>query len=189
MGFRLKFNLILAIVCGAAFLLAQHYVRLFLLEQADAEVRGQAHASMAIAIREHTTHELKPFFDAHQGNVFAPQGIPAFAARETMRRFNANYPGHVYREVALNPTNLQDLAQGRERQLVKAYRDGSLQGPYEQLVDTPQGKRLDLVRPFTIRDRACLACHGNPADAPPAMVAKYGADHGFGWKLGETIGA
>ena len=47
---------------------------------------------------------------------------------------------------------------------------------------------LDL-RPFQIKDKACLACHTTAAEAPPAMVKIYGSSNGFGWKHMEVIGA
>jgi protein-histidine pros-kinase len=54
---------------------------------------------------------------------------------------------------------------------------------------TPQGKSLYIARPFRIKDEACLSCHTSAEMAPPAMVKRYGADHGFGWKMNEVIGA
>jgi protein-histidine pros-kinase len=191
MGLRLKFNLILGIVCAVGFLLSQHYVHRFLLEQARDETSREARAvlGMALAIREHTTGQLQPYFNRLQSETFLPQGIPAFAARETMRLYNQRYPGHSYREVALNPTNPQDQALDWERQLIERYRRGELKGDYEQLVDTRTGTRLDLIRPLRVTDSACMVCHGQPADAPPSMLAKYGSNHGFGWRLGDVIGA
>ena len=46
-----------------------------------------------------------------------------------------------------------------------------------------------LAFPLTINSESCLECHSDPAVAPAAMLDLYGADYGFGWELGETIGA
>src|SRR3546814_4526871 len=32
-------------------------------------------------------------------------------------------------------------------------------------------------------------CHSTPANAPESMIQLYGSANGFGWNLGETIGA
>ena len=48
---------------------------------------------------------------------------------------------------------------------------------------------LSLSRPIRVTDQSCLACHSTPAAAPPTMVDLYGTANGFGWKLGETVGA
>ena len=34
-----------------------------------------------------------------------------------------------------------------------------------------------------------MECHSRPAAAPPAMIASYGTDHGFGWKPGSLVAA
>jgi len=36
---------------------------------------------------------------------------------------------------------------------------------------------------------ACLRCHDTAERAPPTMIAKYGSAGGFGWKVGEIVGA
>jgi diguanylate cyclase (GGDEF)-like protein len=46
---------------------------------------------------------------------------------------------------------------------------------------------MQIARP--VRPTAdCLTCHGAPADAPAAMRASYGDQHGFNWKVGEAVG-
>ena len=60
---------------------------------------------------------------------------------------------------------------------------------YSGVRDTPTGQYLFLSRPFKITKKGCLSCHSTPDVAPPAMVAKYGATNGFGWKHNEIVGA
>src|SRR5262249_56780149 len=55
--------------------------------------------------------------------------------------------------------------------------------------DTPTGQFLTFARPFRLTDKACLTCHSTPAAAPPTMVDLYGNANGFGWTLGDVIGA
>src|ERR1700691_1131560 len=38
-------------------------------------------------------------------------------------------------------------------------------------------------------DSSCLQCHSEPADAPPAILHKYGNVNGFGWKANEVVAA
>ena len=35
----------------------------------------------------------------------------------------------------------------------------------------------------------CMACHGNPADAPEQMKAIYGIDGGYHFQLGDVVAA
>ena len=45
-----------------------------------------------------------------------------------------------------------------------------------------------LAYPIRLINPKCLACHGEPEEAPAAMIEKYGDTAGFGWKLNEVIG-
>jgi protein-histidine pros-kinase len=55
--------------------------------------------------------------------------------------------------------------------------------------DTAGGKFLTLAHPLKIGGQVCLSCHSTPENAPATMVALYGSQNGFGWKLGEIVGA
>ena len=50
------------------------------------------------------------------------------------------------------------------------------------------GKVFYLAQPIRIEDAECLTCHSSPDRAPRAMLAKFGAVDGFGWKLHDTVG-
>jgi len=55
--------------------------------------------------------------------------------------------------------------------------------------DTPAGRALYIARPIKISDGACLRCHSTVEAAPRTLVDKYGPANGFGWQLGEVVGA
>ena len=55
--------------------------------------------------------------------------------------------------------------------------------------DAASGPTLNLARPITIKEDACLTCHNTPWAAPAALIKSYGTVNGFGWKPNETIGA
>ena len=48
---------------------------------------------------------------------------------------------------------------------------------------------LSLAHPIRVNDKSCLACHSTPEAAPTPMTDLYGTKNGFGWKLGEVVGA
>ena len=55
--------------------------------------------------------------------------------------------------------------------------------------ETPTGTALYIARPIVITNPACLSCHSTPDAAPRTLTDKYGPANGFGWQLGETVGA
>jgi acid phosphatase family membrane protein YuiD len=48
---------------------------------------------------------------------------------------------------------------------------------------------LFISRPIRIDKPSCLKCHGLSESAPPELVKRYGANNGFGWALGDVVGA
>ncbi|MBU2510021.1 DUF3365 domain-containing protein [bacterium] len=40
-----------------------------------------------------------------------------------------------------------------------------------------------------LAEQQCLTCHGDPTQAPDELIALYGTEHGFGYKVGDIVGA
>jgi protein-histidine pros-kinase len=100
-----------------------------------------------------------------------------------------SYPDFAYKEATLNPTNLRDKASDWEVDVVQKLRNTAGMKEFVGERDTATGRSLFIARPLTIKDPVCLGCHTTAADAPKTMVDIYGPNNGFGWKLGETVGA
>jgi protein-histidine pros-kinase len=94
----------------------------------------------------------------------------------------------MYREAALNPTSVADRAGPFEVDLIRQFRnDGSLE-EMRGILDQGGQRLFYLARPIQIKDAKCIICHDTPERAPKLMVAKYGPNNGFGWKLGDIVG-
>jgi HAMP domain-containing protein len=98
-------------------------------------------------------------------------------------------PDYTYREPALNPTNVNDRALDWEADLINGFRYDSSKQEEVLVRDTPAGRFLVLARPLKVSSQACLTCHSTPENAPATMLALYGSQNGFGWKLGEIVAA
>ena len=140
--------------------------------------------------RTYTTNQIKPLLQNEQVHIrtFLPETVPAFAATENFNYLHAAYPDYTYKEATLNPTNLRDRAVDWEADIINSFRNEPQKHEMIGERQTPTGNSLFLARPITA-DAPCLECHDTAANAPPALVRHYGSDHGFGWKLNETIGA
>ena len=82
-----------------------------------------------------------------------------------------------------------DRAEPWEADLINAFRQMPFQTELISERQTLAGAALSLARPIAITDNACLVCHSQPSAAPKSMIADYGSEHGFGWRLNEVIGA
>jgi HAMP domain-containing protein len=143
----------------------------------------------ASAVRSYTSDSIKPLLEQQMKVQFLPHSIPSFAAQANFKMLQKKLPDYTYREPTLNPTNLNDRAVEWEADIINDFRSDANKAESVVTRDTPMGRFLTLARPLKIGSQACLSCHSTPENAPPTMVALYGSQNGFGWKLGEIVGA
>ena len=190
MGLRLKFNLILLLICVLGLIITGYVSHDLLQRNARDEVLRNAGVMLeaALSIRGYTVSQITPLLP-HDSEKFHPQSVPAYSATEIMNSLAKKYPDYFYKEATLNPTNPRNRAVGWETDIVNAFRNNPERGEISGVRETPTGLSLYVARPFQIKDKACLYCHTTAAEAPPAMVKLYGSANGFGWKHMEVIGA
>ena len=191
MGLTAKFNLAIMAAFGIGLLVAAIVLELVAAKLARRQVLENARIMMTAAdgIRDYTTQHLVPLLPIEHDGKFVPENVPAFSAQTTFKNIHAAFAGYIYREPALNPSNLIDRAQDWEADIIRLFRDEPNRQELVLERDTPIGPTLNLARPITIRDDACLTCHSTPSAASAALTQTYGTANGFGWKLNETIGA
>lgn len=191
MKLLVKFNLIFFVVFGIGLAVAAYVSKTFLDRDARTEVVEQARLMMELTLstRQYTVAQVRPLLGAHADrDKFLPQTVPAFAATTTFGYLHTQYPQYTYKEATLNPTNLQDRATDWETDVVNIFRNNSAQKEFVGERNTPDGRSLFLARPIRA-DQSCEECHSTPAVAPAAMLRTYGSANGFGWKVGEVVGA
>lgn len=173
-------------LCGAT-------LSTFLRKGAQYEVTSTALMMMETmnSVREYTSLQVGPELVGQLNERFLPEVVPAYSARKVFEYFraNSNYKDFFYKEATLNPTNIRDKADGFETRIVERFR----QDPNNLEVHgfrRIQGREYFFIaRPITITQASCLECHSEPSRAPASMILYYGPDYGFGWQLGETVGA
>jgi HAMP domain-containing protein len=143
----------------------------------------------ASAIRAYTAESIKPLLEPLMKVQFLPHSIPSFAAQTNFKMVHQKLPDYKYREPTLNPTNLNDRALDWEADIINEFRNDRDRQEIVTARDTPTGRFLTLARPLKVGTPACLSCHSTAEVAPATMVALYGSQNGFGWKLGEIVGA
>lgn len=187
-----KFSLVFALVFGAGLAAAGFLSYRFLQDNARSQVLQEARLMMETmrSARNYTTVQIKPMLESLQARdrSFLPQTVPAYAATETFNYLRARYPDYAYKEAALNPTNPRDRAVDWEADVINSFRNHEGKKELVGERETPLGRSLFLAQPISA-DQPCLTCHDRPADAPPAMIRRYGRDNGFGWKLGTIVAA
>jgi HAMP domain-containing protein len=143
----------------------------------------------ASAIRSYTSESVSPLLQQQMKVEFLPYAIPSYAAQTNFRLVQRKLPEYSYREPTLNPTNPSDKATDWEADIINEFRNSPDKTELVTTRETPAGPFLTLARPLKVGSERCLVCHSTVEKAPPSMTALYGNQNGFGWKLGEIVGA
>ncbi len=191
MGLRMKFNLVLLLAFAIGLALAAYLSDHVLKDNAREEVVQHARIMIesALGARGYTAQHIRPLLTLQMKRQFRPESVSAYAAVQIFKALREQYPDYTYKEAALNPTNPTDRASDWEADIVNEFRNNPDKKELVVERDTPTGRMLNLARPLGIRDEGCLVCHGRVEDAPKTMTDIYGVNNGFGWKMGEIIGA
>ena len=190
MGLLLRINVVLIVVFAVGATIAGLACRMLLQRNAEREIRAEAELMIdsALAARDYTASEVAPLLTSQMQTHFLPQSIPFYAATEHFLHLHASHPDYAYREATLNPTNPRDRATDWQADIIERFRNDASLHEVSGERDTPLGPSLYLAKP--IRATAdCLGCHGPAQDAPATVIARYGRDNGYGWQLGDVIGA
>jgi protein-histidine pros-kinase len=160
-------------------------------DNARREVLQEAAIMMAqaSAIRDYTDKEIEPLLADQIKVRFLPHTVPSWAAQTNLRAMARQFPDYTYQEAALNPTNPADRATDWESGIIAEFARQPTLTEFTSTRDSPTGPILSISRPIRITDKDCLVCHSTPAAAPSSMIDLYGSANGFGWKLGDVIGA
>jgi HAMP domain-containing protein len=186
-----KFNLVLCSVFLVAFILAGWFTHTLLRRNAMAEIEENARIMIdgATAVRNYTSTQIKPLLKNQMTYVFMPQSVSAYSANEYFKQLQRRYPDYAYKEATLNPSNPSDRATDWEADIVRLFRQDPQKTEIIGQRETPAGRALYIAKPLSIKDPTCLDCHDTPDRAPRTVIAQYGSDNGFGWKVGDIVAA
>lgn len=191
MGLLLKFNLVLISVFAVGIAASAWISQRILQKNAEDEVARNAALMMEtlLSVRKYTQTQVKPNLAMQLMRGFLPQSVPSYSATEVFNSLRNKYPEFSYKEATLNPTNPRDKTVDWEADVVNQFRNNPDVKILSDVRQTPAGPSLYLAQPLKIGDEKCLECHSTVDAAPKSMIQQYGSANGFGWKLGEVIGA
>ena len=191
MRMPLKANLVLVMVAAIVVELFAFVSTPFLENVARSEVLQKARIMMeaAAGIRAYTSSEIAPLLKSGaNGDKFQPQTVPAYAASKNFALLARKFADYAYREAALNPINPLNRAVDWEADIINDFRRHPHKRELITERETHSGRVLNLSHPI-VSGGPCLGCHGMVDKAPKAMIAAYGTQSGFGWKVDEVVGA
>ena len=191
-----KLAAIICLIFVIGMIVSGVFITFMVNQKAQQEVNTKATVLMETmnSVRDYTSSNITPILNNQPRAEFRPEIVPAFSAHvvfENLRR-NPQYKDFLYREAALNPTNIDDKADSFESEIIEQFRqDSKLKERTGFLPSTPRinNNIFYIARPILVSQRSCLECHSTPDRAPKKMVDKYGKKNGFNWHINEIIGA
>ena len=108
---------------------------------------------------------------------------PALATRELSELANKTATRATFRVTSdeyRNEANKPDGFENASIQVFKSDKD-------RQYNDAVEGHFYRYSQPIFVQ-QSCLKCHGDPKDAPPEVIEKYGDKKAFGYKVGDVSG-
>ena len=160
-------------------------------------VKSQAIQFMDVmlSVREYTSRKVNPILapiNAVSDEAFLPAAVPSYSATKVFEylKLNHAYEDFQYREASLNPTSPADLADDEEAMLIRRFIDDpSLKELSGSLKTSSDHHQYFVAKPIRLSKESCLVCHSTPERAPRSQLRVYGRKGGFGWKVGDVVGA
>ena len=198
LSIQIKYSFVFLITL--VLIVAGLFIGTYDMKQRQLRNEAQAVADQVIAFRawvastgvvwvDHLAPEFRDFLSKkttaspNAGAIEFYSKNPALATRELSELANKTTTRALFRVTSdeyRNPTNAPDGFEKASLQIFK--NDKNL--AYN---DAIEGNLYRYSRPIFV-EQSCLKCHGDPKEAPPEVIEKYGDKKAFGYKVGDVRG-
>ncbi len=166
--------------------------RTWLGVHAQARVLAAAQADLALqfdlAIRQYVGETLRPRLAGRfDDDEFIPELMSrSFIARGIFEKVRKEFPDYLLKFSSDHPRNPANAAGPEEQQILAYFRAHPEAKVWTGRAEI--GGRAYVVHCLPRRvEASCLRCHGRAQDAPASLLARYGAEAGFGWPVGQVV--
>ncbi len=111
----------------------------------------------------------------------------SFITRVIMDRFTSELPDFKYRRVAIDARNPDFEANSQEREMITFFQKNVQDQEWHGMTRVASDRYYTLYRPISFKS-SCLHCHGDPGEAPSAILELYGSSRGFQRQTGVVSG-
>jgi methyl-accepting chemotaxis protein len=142
---------------------------------------------MVRSVRNVVREETRPHF-LPKGEFFPPVVSSTVMAKTVASKFAVLRPEYYIRIVSDNPLNRENLPDDAELGILNRFRAANRPDKIVETGFLRNQNYLISAAPATARE-GCLRCHGTAAAAPQQITETYGANSGFGYRVGDIVGA
>jgi len=175
-----------ALVGFFAFTLNLHLERLM---EGEAREKASLILSQVEAVQGYVRTKLRPaMYRVLPNDQFVIEAMStSYITRLVMSDLNLAREAFTYRRVGIGARNPDYEATALERDLIGRFEAEPQLVRLEEFAQQNGERYFVTARPQRF-EPACLHCHGDPAKAPKELIERYGAERGFGRKVGQLAG-
>ncbi|MFP4657317.1 MAG: DUF3365 domain-containing protein [Desulfonatronovibrionaceae bacterium] len=179
----------IAVILGCLFMgiLYFHMQSLLVSQISD---KANLALTQANSVQEYVRSVLRPrLFKEFPKHKFVIQAMSSsYVSRKVMEKMEGENKGFYYRRVALNARNKKYSPNKMEKDLIRYFQENPHLKHFEGFKQFKGLEYYFSARPVKFT-KSCMHCHGDPADAPEELIAKYGNKRGFEYDLNRIAGA
>lgn len=141
-----------------------------------------------LAIRSYVADEIRPAMAKRVNKgEFIPEAMSSsFVARSIFDRVRDKFPDYLLKFSSDTPRNPANMPGPCEQEILDYFRAHPEATKWVGEINLHDREYYAHFTPRRMEKR-CLSCHGDPADAPADLVARYGETAGFHWPVGESV--
>ena len=191
MGLRIKFILVLLIICLTG-TTAIGFVSYKLSEKAaidEAKDKGQLIFNYIVATRKFFKNYQFPLVHELVGrDRFIPEIMSGFSVtRGIWDKFGKEQKDYIFKQATLDPLYPPNKADPQEIAIINKFDRNKHLKTLEGVMQKGNERFFYLAYPIMVDAKGCLRCHGDPANAPQDQIRLYGTDNGYNWKLDKVV--
>ena len=155
----------------------------------DTEHKASLVLSQAEVMQAYVREVLRPaMYERLPADDFILEAMStSFVTRKVMSDLNSRDDQFRYRRAAVGARNPDYEADPFERTIMARFAADPQLLRLEEITKRDEEEVFVAARPVRF-EASCLHCHGDPAEAPKALLARYGDTRGFWRHDGELVG-
>ena len=142
-----------------------------------------------LAIRDYAARQIRPVMERLVGkDDFIPETMStSFISRSIFEEVRKKFPDCIIRFASNNPRNPINEANADELRMIEYFRANPDVNRKTDTIEIDGRHYFATFTPKRVKPE-CMRCHGDPKDAPAALVKRYGATASFHRLLGDVAG-
>lgn len=178
-----------AAILYSCFLLYEIYTLTQVRVNEVVEQQAKIALQFNLSIRRYVASHIRPImYDLVGEEDFIPEAMStSHVSRAIFEDVQKAFPEFIIKFSSDNPRNTVNQAGPEELKLIRMFNDNPEIQKWQGEISIDDKPYMALFSARRMRE-SCLNCHGDPQDAPQAIIKKYGDIAGFQRPLGEVIG-